>query len=262
MIIEKPKFKAMKDSEVVTPPEEPNEQQPQPQPPEEEKPQDPSPPVDPNLEPYEVNALVESFKAIKEIIKGIKENPNDPNSPPLFKTIKMNNGQLHRIVSKRANTEAELVFPAVLIHFINVRYLIQQSRIGEGRATTRIQFILNTLNNSDEDVEMQGYEVFQRINTAIQTQKDKFPALTERFQLTYFDQPLSMDNGLQPFWIDYEIWFKDYSAYRYRDYEERYVVVPPFTNHSDQKPECNQDKHEDHKTPTYDDVSGLNNKDL
>lgn len=208
-------------------------------------------------EEYDTNALVESFKALKEIIGDIRENPNDPDSPPIFKSIKMNNGQLNRIINKKENTEAGLAFPAVLIHFIDVRYLVQQSRIGEGRATTRIQFILNTLNNSDVDVEMEGYIMFQRINKAIQENKSKFPALTERFQLTYFDQPESMNNGLQPFWIDYEIWFKDYSAYRFRDYVDRYLVVPPFTNHSDQNPENNTEEHPDHKTPTYDEASTI-----
>lgn len=210
-------------------------------------------------EEYDTNALVESFKALKEIIGDIRENPDDPDSPPVFKTIKMNIGQLNRIINKKENTEDALAFPAVLIHFIDVRYLVQQSRIGEGRATTRIQFILNTLNNGDADVEMEGYFMFQRINQAIQSNKDKFPALTERFQLTYFDQPESMSNGLQPFWIDYEIWFKDYSAYRYRDYVDRYLVVPPFTNHSDQDPEHNTDHHTDHKTPTYEDASTIQN---
>ena len=62
----------------------------------------------------------------------------------------------------------EIAFPAVFIHFTNVRYLVQQQRIGEGRATMRVRFILNTLNNQDEDKECYPFYVFQKINMAIQ----------------------------------------------------------------------------------------------
>ena len=45
----------------------------------------------------------------------------------------------------------EIAFPAIFIRFVNVRYLVQQQRIGEGRATMRIRFILNTLNHTDRN---------------------------------------------------------------------------------------------------------------
>ena len=207
--------------------------------------------------PYTANALCEVFKAAKEILSELREDENDPGSPFLFKTVALNTGQLNRIKSNTANMEEAIVFPAVFLHFINVRYLVQQSRIGEGRATLRIHYVLNRLNNGDEEVELEGYELFQRINVALQDGKSKYPALNERFSLTYFDQPESFGDGLQPYWIDYEVWFTEYSAYKFRNYVERYLVVPPFTNHSDQQAENNRDGHEDHEVPGYDEVSGF-----
>jgi hypothetical protein len=40
-------------------------------------------------------------------------------------------------------------------------------------------------------------------------------------------------NMLQAYWIDYEVWFREISAWKYRDWVERYVVMPPFTDHAD-----------------------------
>lgn len=88
---------------------------------------------------------MEIYRAVKRAVLTLRENPDDPLSPPLFKTVAIDNGQFARIV-RDDNTEYETVFPAVFIHFINVRYLVQQQRIGEGRATMRVRFILNTLN--------------------------------------------------------------------------------------------------------------------
>lgn len=214
-------------------------------------------PISQEQELYTTNALCEVYRAVKNILGDLKLNENDPDSPPLFRTIKLNNGQLSRLKNNKWNKEYAIAFPAVFLHFINVYYLVQQSRIGEGRATMRIQYVLNRLNNSDADHELEGYELFQRINAAIQDRKHEFPALTERFQLTYFDQPESFDDGLQPFWIDYEVWFSEYSSYRYKNYVDRYIVAPPFTNHSDQNQECNTDGHDNHKSPTIEDAAGF-----
>lgn len=214
-------------------------------------------PVGQEAEQYEANALCEVFKAIKTILGELRVNENDPSSQPLFRTIKVNNGQVNRLKNNKWNKEYAIAFPAVFIHYIDVRYLVQQSRIGEGRATVRIQYVLNTLNNSDSEVELEGYKMFQRINVAIQERKNEFPALQQRFQLQYFDQPESFDDGLQPFWIDYEVWFTDYSTYKYKNHVERYIVVPPFTNHSDQNPECNKDGHDNHDNPKFEDVAGF-----
>ena len=117
----------------------------------------------------------------------------------------------------RENKEFAVGFPAAFIRFTNVRYLVAQQRIGEGRATMRIRFILNNLNTSDDDIETEGFRIFQQINDAIQDAKDKEPALNERCNLTYFDMPESLDNGLQPYWIDYEIWFRTSSSFQYRN---------------------------------------------
>jgi hypothetical protein len=205
--------------------------------------------------PYVTNALCDVFNAVKEILGQLREKEEDPSSPFVFKTIALNTGQLSRIKNNKWNREYAIAFPAVFLHFINVRYLVQQARIGEGRATMRVQYVLNRLNNNDERHELEGYEMFQRINVALQDGKNKYPALNERFNLTYFDQPESFDDGLQPFWIDYEVWFREDSAYKYRDYVDRYLVIPPFTNHSDQLPENNVDGHENHQKPEYDEVS-------
>lgn len=206
---------------------------------------------------YTPNALCEVFNAVKEILGELPENPDDPGSRPFFKTIALNTGQLRRIKNSKQNQESGIAFPAIFIHFINVRYLVQQARVGEGRATMRIQYVLNRLNNDDPRYELEGYDLFQRINVAIQDGKNVYPALNERFNLTYFDQPETFENGLQQYWIDYEVWFTEYSAYRYRNYVDCYLVAPPFTDHSDQKPENNQEGHDDHKSPTYDEATHL-----
>lgn len=206
---------------------------------------------------YSENALCNVIIAVKDVLSKLREDENDPASPPLFSTIAIDNGQLSRIKNSNTNEEYGIVFPAIFMHFINVRYLVQQSRIGEGRATLRIRYVLNRLNNSDPEYELEGFRMFQRINVALQDAKNTYAALNERFQLEYFDQPESFDDGLQQYWIDYEVWFRETSAYKYRNYVDRYLVVPPFTNHSDQSPENNIDKHENHDSPKYKDVSGI-----
>lgn len=170
------------------------------------QPAQPSAPAESLPEEVSANPFVEIYRAVKRAVLTLRENPDDPLSPPLFKTVAIDNGQFARIV-RDDNTEYETVFPAVFIHFINVRYLVQQQRIGEGRATMRVRFILNTLNNADEDKECEAFLVFQRLNVAIQDAKNHEPALSERCNLTYFDMPLST-NMLQAYWIDYEVWFR------------------------------------------------------
>lgn len=206
---------------------------------------------------YNNNPLNQSYLAVREILSELTVDPNDPASPPLFKTIKLDNGQLARIKRSTKNLEYAFGFPAVLIHFINVYYNVGQSNTYDGKGTMRIHYILNRLNNSDDVVEAEGFAVFQRINVALQKNFGRFPALTRRFQLAYWDMPLTFDNGLQPFWIDYDIWFRDVTTDYQRDYVERYIVIPPFTNHSDQIPEHNPDHHPNHQTPTFDESSGF-----
>lgn len=198
------------------------------------------------------NAFVNMYHAVKRAILTIKENEDDSLSEPYFKTIAIDNGQFARIV-RDENMEMEIAFPAIFVHFINVRYLVQQQRIGEGRATMRIRFILNTLNNQDTERECDPFIIFQKLNVAIQDAKNHEPALNERCNLTYFDMPITT-NMLQAYWVDYEVWFRETSAWKYREWVERYLVMPPFTNHSD-APENDKESHGDHSTPTYHDVT-------
>lgn len=211
----------------------------------------PSPPIT-EPEAYRENAFVNVYQAVKRAIQGIREDPDNPDSPILFKTIAIDNGQFARIV-RSENLEYEVAFPAVFIHFINVRYLVQQQRTSEGRATMRVRFILNTLNNSDAEHECDAFIVFQRLNVAIQDAKEHEPALQERCNLTYFDMPLTT-NMLQAYWIDYEIWFRESSSWRYRNWVKRYVVMPPFTNHAD-APEHDENGHGNHSAPSYEETS-------
>lgn len=198
------------------------------------------------------NPFVNMYEAIRRVLLTVLEDPDNPLSPPYFKTIRMDNGQFERII-RSDNMEYETAFPAVFIHFTNVRYLVQQQRIGEGRATMRIRFILNNLNNGDDSMECEPFRVFQRINIAIQDAKSYEPALNERCNLLYFDMPTTT-NMLQAYWVDYEVWFRESSAWKYRKWVERYVVMPPFTNHGD-APEHDKDNHGNHKTPDYSDTS-------
>jgi hypothetical protein len=202
----------------------------------------------------EKNPFVEMYAAVKRVILTIKENPANPGSASFFKTIAIDTGQFQRIV-RSENTDTEMAFPAVFVHFINIRYLVQQQRIGEGRATMRVRFILNTLNSGDPERECDPFIVFQRLNTAIQDAKNTEPALNERCNLTYFDTPLTT-NMLQAYWIDYEIWFREASAWKYRNWVSRYLVMPPFTNHSD-APEKDTAGHGDHSAPEYNEISGF-----
>lgn len=210
-------------------------------------------------EAWDVNPMSEIYRAMAAILKDIPQDPNNPDGPKLFKTVKLNYGQLTRIKHDKHNWEYGLAFPAAFIHLINVRWLVQTSRIGEGRADLRICYVLNRLNNGDDPYQTEGFDVFKRINSAINDRKGDFPAFTERLQLTYWDQVENFDDGLQQYWITYEVWFKDYTNFQFKDYVDRYLVVPPFTNHDDQDVESNPDKHENHTDTPFEDVAGFTN---
>lgn len=211
-------------------------------------------------EVVETNAMVEAYKAVRKILESIPKDSKDPNSPPLFKTIKLDNGQLNRIKYNGNNQEYGIVFPAVFIHFINIYYNVRTSNIADGKGTMRIHYVLNRLNNSDDEVECEGLEVYKRIVAAIESKKSDFPALVYRFQLEYWDQPLTFDDALQPYWIDYQIWFQDFTSYAYKDYKDVYVTVPPFTQPSDQNEIANPDHIPNHEYPKFEDVAGFYDK--
>lgn len=210
--------------------------------------------VIPIPEEVSLNPLSEIYKAIKKAILTIKEDSLDPDSLPYFKTIAIDTGQFNRLVLSE-NTETETPLPAVFIHYTNVRYLVQQNRIGEGRATLRIRYVTNIVNNQDEEVELTPFVLFNKINTAIQDAKNYEEALNERCQLTFWDMP-ETTNMLQAYWIDYEVWFRESTAWVYRDWIPVYAVMPPFTNHSD-APDHNENNHPDHEQPTYEEVSEI-----
>lgn len=193
------------------------------------------------------NPLAEMYYAVKRAMLTIRENPVDPTSSPFFKTVAIDNGQFARLV-RSENTETEIALPAVFVHYTNVRYLVQQQRIGQGRAIMRVRFILNTLNNQDSERECDAFYVFERVNKAIQDAKNRESSLNERCQLQYFDMPTTT-NMLQAYWVDYEVWFRETSAWKYRDWIERYLVMPPFTNHGD-APQHDTAGHGCHSQPT------------
>lgn len=211
--------------------------------------------IEPEKEIFEVNPLVEIFKITADILKSIKKNPNAIDSEPLFRSVRLNTGQLSRIYRQKQNTEGALDFPAAFVHFVNMRWLVQTTRIGEGRAEMRVCFVLNRLNPDDEEFQTEGFDVFQLVHRAIEGNMSRYNNVVDRIQLNYFDQVENFDSGLQQFWITYDVQFKDYSTYRYKDYIERTLVIPPFTNHSDQAGNNPQSKYPDETSPSYEDAS-------
>lgn len=215
-------------------------------------------PVPPVIEPYlprfrQPNSIGDIYNAVRRALLTIRDNPDDENSEPFFKTIMIDTGQFERLLGTE-NTEEEIVFPACFIRFVNVRYLVSQQRVGEGRATMRIRFVLNQLNNQDPEFEIEPFAIFEQVNMAIQDAKDREPALQERCNLTFFDMP-SSTRELQAYWVDYEVWFRITSAYKYRDWIEKQVITPPFTNWDDLS--CCEIERPNDPEPTYNESSKI-----
>jgi len=209
-----------------------------------------------NVEQIQIpkNGLISVYHAIKDILEQVRWDYYDITSEKIFKTVMMNRGQFERIIRKGGNSEYALGFPAAFVEFVNWRYLVQQQRINEGRADMQIKFIMNRLNNQDADTfdsdgnvkeyrETEVEYVAQIINQYIQELKFNYPALAERINLKYIDPLESFDDGLQPCWITYEVWFKEENINATRMLKDVYVVFPPYTNHSDQTPEHNPSGH-------------------
>lgn len=191
------------------------------------------------------NALEDLYHAVASIIKDIPQNPDKPDGPKLFKTVKWNMGQLNRLRNSKHNEEYAMAFPICLLHFINVYWNLGFNKIGQAYAQMRICFVLNRLNTNDDEYQTEGVRVFKRIIEAINdNMADKITPLTTRFQLSYFDQVESFDKGVQQYWITYEVRCNDYSTYRYKNYIPAYLVAPPFTNFDD----MDKDKNTDDKT--------------
>lgn len=207
----------------------------------------------------ESNGPMDVLKAMKEILRSVTWEYGVPGSPKIFATVQIDDGQYERIISPSGNKEETLGFPAAFVHFINWRYLVQQSRINEGRAELRIRFILNSLNVHEDGHDMDVYYVAERIHQTIQESISKYECLQERCQLEYIDPMESFDHGLQPCWMTYEIWFKQRNIWATRNKIYKKFVCPPFTNHADQDPSIegvNPDEHNNLDHPrTYNEAT-------
>lgn len=207
----------------------------------------------------ESNGPMDVLSAIKNILREVTWEYGVENSPLIFKTVQIDDGQYERIISSSGNKEETLGFPAAFVHFINWHYLVQQARINEGRATLRIRFILNSLNVHEDGHDMGVYYVAERIHQTIQENISKYECLQERCQLQYIDPMESFDYGLQPCWMTYEIWFKQTNIWITRNKIYKKFVCPPFTNHADQDKTIegvNPDNHTNLDHPrTYDEAT-------
>lgn len=224
-----------------------------------------APPKEKPVKPIQVesNGPMDVLKAFKTILREVKWEHGVPDSPVIFRTVQIDDGQYERIISPSGNKEETMGFPAAFVHFINWRYLVQQSRINEGRAELRIRFILNSLNVHEDDHDMDVYYVAERIHQTIQENISKYECLQERCQLEYIDPMESFDHGLQPCWMTYEIWFKQKNIWITRNKIYKKFVCPPFTNHADQDPTIegvNPDNHTNLDHPkTYDEATDYTN---
>ena len=187
--------------------------------------------------------IIEVLEAIKSILKEVRWQYGVDDSPKIFRTVKNDDGQYERIIRKSGNTEYEVAFPAAFVHFVDTQYLVSQQRIGKGRAKLRIHFVLNTLNTHDDQVDNLPYYVMERIDQEITEHKGEYECLSERCQLVYWDFPQSFDYGLQPGWLTYEIWFRESNIWINRKKVYKHMVLTPFTNHSDQTDEANENNH-------------------
>lgn len=205
------------------------------------------------------NGPMDVLRAMKEILRNVTWEYGVSGSPKIFKTVQIDDGQYERIISPSGNKEETLGFPAAFVHFIEWRYLVQQSRINEGRAQLRIRFILNSLNVHEDEHDMDVYYVAERIHQTIQENIEKYECLQERCQLQYVDPMESFDHSLQPCWMTYEIWFRQPNIWIQRRKTYKKFVCPPFTNHADQDTsieDVNSENHNNLDHPkTYDEAS-------
>lgn len=80
------------------------------------QPHQPAPVQESLPEEVSENPFVNMYQAVKRAIQTIREDPDDPLSPPFFKTIAIDNGQFARIV-RGENTEYETLFSGRLYPF-------------------------------------------------------------------------------------------------------------------------------------------------
>lgn len=221
------------------------------------------------MEAYEINPMEDALVAIMEIltdnllqgpdgkivVRKIGESFPKDLYKPFFRTIQVENGQIDRLIHTRENTEDVVPLPAIFHHFIDMHWNVGTGTIGGCRAVYRMKVVLNNLDIDQYATQMSAYRVAHAIINCLSLYTPKYSAFTQRFQLDYFDPMESWTKGIQYFWLQYQIHFRDYSTYAYRYYIERHVVCPPFTDHSDQLPENNDFGHENHDDREYDEAS-------
>ena len=220
-------------------------------------------------EAYEINPMEDALVAITEILtQNLMKGPDgkiyirkvDEELPkdlykPFFQTIQVENGQVDRLIHTRENTEDVIPLPAIFHHFIDMHWDVGTGTIGACKAIYRMKVVLNNLDIDQYGTQMSMYRVAHAIINCLSIYTGKYSAFTQRFQLDYFDPMETWTKGIQYFWLQYQIYFRDYSTYAYRYYIKRHVVCPPFTNHSDQLPENNDFGHEEHTERNYDEAS-------
>lgn len=201
--------------------------------------------------------IIDAYKAIVEILSNVRWEYGDSTSDKIFNRVYLDDGQFERITKNGINPEDGIAFPACFVHFINIHWLKPSGRATEGRAELRIRYILNRLNIHDSvETETEGFYVGERIKQEIALHKNEYEALKERCTLDYIDQVNSFDNGLQPWWMSFEVWFKESNIWWERNITYRHLVFPPYANHADQKKEFNKDNHNNLDHPaTYDEHS-------
>lgn len=213
-------------------------------------------------EQTEANGCTDVLHAIMDILKEVTWEYGVANSPKIFKTVQYSDGQYERL-SKRntANLEEGIALPAAFVHFINVNWLTSAQRFNDGRATLRIRFLLNRLDTHNPEHDMDVYYVAERIHQTITELKGNYECLQKRCNLTYVDPMESFDNGIQPCWMTYDIWFTTVSIWVTRRKVLRKIVFPPFTNHADQDPSDPTTNIHDHTNlshpTTYDEATKL-----
>lgn len=159
-------------------------------------------------EQVESNGPSDVIHSIMAMLKEVTWEYGVANSPKVFKTVQYDDGQYERLAKRNtANLEEAIALPAAFVHFINVNWLTSAQRFNEGRATLRIRFLLNRLDTHNSEHDTDVYYVAERIHQTITELKGNYECLSKRCNLTYVDPLESFDNGIQPCWITYEIWF-------------------------------------------------------
>lgn len=174
------------------------------------------------------------FLYVRDVLRAIEDPSNQ--GKKLFKTVKHNNNQFENIMNTVENKELPYMFPAAFISFIGIRYKLTQNNVNEGSGLLRVRYILERLNSFEDEFETEIYDYADIVNAALMDAQEQSLGtennFIDRFSLQNFDEP-SAPNNLQACWLDYEIKFRDYSSDKTRDWVERTLITPSFTNWDD-----------------------------